>query len=65
MLSPPSGSCQAPPPVRRVGSKDAALRPTESPGSYTVQLTAKPGQSGNALIEIYEADNIADRIQNL
>jgi uncharacterized delta-60 repeat protein len=47
------------------GSKDAALRAVESPGSYTVQLTAKPGQSGNALVEIYEADNVADRMLNL
>jgi hypothetical protein len=46
-------------------SKDAVIIPTLAPGSYTVQLEAKPGQSGTALIEIYEDDNDAARIVNL
>ncbi|WP_221032328.1 hypothetical protein [Actomonas aquatica] len=37
------------------GSADAALIVTLSPGSYTVELSAATsGQTGNALIEIYE-----------
>ena len=48
-----------------VGSKDAAFVPLLAPGSYTVQLSGKPGQSGTGLIEIYEYDNEAARILNL
>ena len=47
------------------GSKDAATIATLAPGSYTVQLSGKPGQSGTGLIEIYEDDNDAARILNL
>ncbi|MDO8545313.1 MAG: hypothetical protein Q7S40_33140 [Opitutaceae bacterium] len=47
------------------GSKDAATSVTLAAGSYTVHLTAKPGESGVALVEIYEDDNEADRMLNL
>jgi hypothetical protein len=47
------------------GSKDAALLAELSPGNYTVQLAGKSAQTGTALIEIFEADNIADRLLNL
>jgi len=47
------------------GSKDAALVATLSPGNYTVQRSGQPGQTGVALVEIYEADLRADRILNL
>ena len=47
------------------GSKDAALLLTLDPGTYTVQLSAPPGQTGTALLELYEADNDAARILNL
>lgn len=47
------------------GSKDAAGIVTLPPGQYTIQLSGKPGQSGVALLEIYEADQVADRILNL
>lgn len=46
-------------------SKDAAIIPTLAPGSYTVQLSVKAGQSGMAMIEIYEDDNDAARMTNL
>ena len=36
------------------GSKDAALVATVPPGNYAVQVTAPPGTSGQALLEIYE-----------
>jgi len=36
------------------GSKDAALVLPLAPGLYTVHLTAKPGDSGVALLEIYD-----------
>ncbi|MDP3071376.1 MAG: hypothetical protein Q8N18_13885 [Opitutaceae bacterium] len=47
------------------GSKDAVLIGTLAPGTYTAQLSGKPGQTGTALLEIYEADNDAARILNL
>jgi uncharacterized delta-60 repeat protein len=47
------------------GSKDAAVIATVSPGNYTVQLTGKAGATGATLIEIYEADTIADRLLNI
>lgn len=47
------------------GSKDAATNGFLEPGSYTVQLTAAtPGDTGEALIEVYEADNQSHRILN-
>lgn len=61
-----------PPSIERVGafpietgSRDAVFLGLLSPGAYTVLLTAKPGHSGTALIEIYEDDNEADRMLNL
>jgi uncharacterized delta-60 repeat protein len=49
------------------GSKDAAVLLTSlPPGNYTVQLsTAVPGDTGVGLIELYETDNLPDRIINL
>jgi hypothetical protein len=47
------------------GAKDAALLITLEPGNYTVQLGGKPGQTGTALVEIYENDNRADRLLNV
>lgn len=46
-------------------SLDAALVARLDPGNYTVVLTSTNGQSGNALVEVYEYDNVADRIVNL
>lgn len=47
------------------GSKDSTFLLTLDPGTYTVQLSAPPGQTGTALLELYEADNDAARILNL
>lgn len=47
------------------GSADAALVADLPPGSYTVRLTGKAGQTGSALIEVYEADNHAAPMTNL
>jgi uncharacterized delta-60 repeat protein len=47
------------------GSRDAAFTAILEPGSYTVQLVGKPGQTGTALVEIYENDNDAARLLNL
>ncbi|HEX2853549.1 MAG TPA: immunoglobulin domain-containing protein [Opitutaceae bacterium] len=45
------------------GSKDAALMLDLAPGNYTVQLVNDlPGGAGIGLIEIYEADNRAERL---
>jgi photosystem II stability/assembly factor-like uncharacterized protein len=48
-----------------IGSKDAAFYSVLDPGSYTVVLTGKSGESGTALIEVYEYDNSAWRLLNL
>jgi hypothetical protein len=48
-----------------IGSKDAAFYSVLGPGSYTVVLTGKSGESGTALIEVYEYDNAASRVLNL
>jgi hypothetical protein len=43
------------------GSKDAALVMTLQPGhAYTVQVTGKDGSTGNALVEVYDADSTSD-----
>jgi len=47
------------------GSKDAAFYSVLNPGSYTVVLTGKSGESGTALIEVYEYDKAASRLLNL
>ncbi|HZZ57678.1 MAG TPA: immunoglobulin domain-containing protein [Opitutaceae bacterium] len=47
------------------GSADAALLPTVEPGSYTAQITAPAGQSGTALLEIYETAADLDQLLNL
>lgn len=36
------------------GSKDAAVVVTLAPGTYTAQVSAPTGQSGSAVVEIYE-----------
>ncbi len=36
------------------GSRDSALLLNLSPGAYTAQVDAPPGQSGTALVEVYE-----------
>lgn len=48
------------------GSKDAALIVNLKPGSYTAHVTAKEASGGRlALLEIYEVDHTAGRLQNL
>ncbi len=47
------------------GSKDNLGVPTLKPGAYTVQLTSASGQTGSALLEIYEYDNNAARMLNV
>lgn len=47
------------------GSADSALQATLAPGSYTAVLTDTAGRSGNALVEIYEADATTTRVVNL
>lgn len=47
------------------GSTDSALVTTLSPGAYTVWVRGKPGQTGTALLEIYESHNDADTLLNL
>ena len=37
-----------------VGSKDAAMRPTLSPGGFTVHATGNDGGSGVVLVELYD-----------
>lgn len=51
-LAPAFGSVGAFP--LAVGSKDAALTASLTPGAYTVQLTSADGTSGSGLIEVYE-----------
>ena len=46
-------------------SRDAALVSPLPSGSYTVQLTDSGAGSGVALVEVYEADDNANRIVNL
>lgn len=46
-------------------SRDAALVSQLPSGSYTVQLTDSGSSSGVALVEVYEADDNANRIVNL
>jgi hypothetical protein len=41
--------------ARPNGSKDAALQLTLDPGSYTAMVHGKGGQTGLALIEVYDA----------
>jgi hypothetical protein len=48
-----------------VGSRDAAFLGILDPGAYTVHLTGQPGQSGTALLEIYECDADAATMRNL
>ncbi len=47
------------------GSKDAAGVAQLPPGNYTVQIFDKSGQTGTALVEIYEFDNDAARMLNV
>lgn len=47
------------------GSADSALVANLAPGAYTVVLTAPPDEYGPALVEIYEADNVAATMSNL
>ncbi len=47
------------------GSADAALQLALAPGSYTAVLSDSAGRTGNALVEIYEADQTSDRLVNL
>lgn len=48
------------------GSKDAVLLVTLQPGLYTAQVMGKPGQSGIALVEIYEVGSTGtSRMVNL
>ena len=47
------------------GSADSALRASLVPGGYTAVLTDTAGRSGNALLEIYEADPSTTRITSL
>jgi hypothetical protein len=37
-----------------VGSKDAALLVTLSPGAYTIMINGPAGATGAAMIEVYE-----------
>ena len=47
------------------GSRDAVIDIGFSPGSYTVRLSAPPGVTGVGLIELYESDNVSDRLINV
>jgi hypothetical protein len=47
------------------GSKDAAFIATLDPGTYTVVLTGGAGESGVALVEVYEYDRESNRMLNL
>lgn len=47
------------------GSADTALHLALPHGSYTTTLTDPSNRTGNALVEIYEADNTSDRLVNL
>jgi len=51
-------SAQAGAPGLAVGSKDAAIVITLSPGGYTAQLSGACGSTGIGMIEIYEADSV-------
>jgi hypothetical protein len=46
------------------GSADSALAAALAPGSYTTVLTDATGRTGNALIELYEADATTTRLVN-
>lgn len=47
------------------GSKDAVISAYLPPGSYTVHLISKTGESATGLVEVYEYDNDAARMLNL
>jgi hypothetical protein len=50
------------------GSRDAVILTTITPGSYTAQATSRSGATGNALIEVYDADvspDASSRLANL
>jgi uncharacterized delta-60 repeat protein len=47
------------------GSRDAVIDFGFPPGSYTVRLSAPPGMTGIGLIELYEGDNLSDRLVNV
>ena len=53
----------------KTGSHDTAIAVSLQPGSYTASLTSTDGTTGDALIEIYDADlkplNTAQRLVNL
>jgi len=53
----------------KTGSLDSALAVSLKPGAYTASLTSTDGTTGDALIEIYDADlkplNIPQRLVNL
>ncbi len=46
------------------GSADSALSAALAPGNYTAALTDATGRTGNALIELYEADATTHRLVN-
>jgi uncharacterized delta-60 repeat protein len=47
------------------GSRDAVIDCGLSPGAYTVRLSAPAGVTGVGLVELYESDNISERLLNL
>lgn len=47
------------------GSHDAGVRIGLAPGSYTARLSGVGGTTGVGLIELYEIDNISDRLSNV
>jgi hypothetical protein len=47
------------------GSADSALQAALTPGSYTAVLTDTAARTGNALIELYEADATTTRVVTL
>jgi alpha-tubulin suppressor-like RCC1 family protein len=47
------------------GSADSALLVNLQPGSYTAQVTGSSGDSGVALIEVYDADSGSSRLINI
>jgi hypothetical protein len=47
------------------GSADSALLVTLQPGTYTAQVTGASGDSGVALLEVYDADSGSSRLINI
>jgi hypothetical protein len=46
-----------------VGSKDAAVSPVLSPGTYTVEIAGTDGTTGTALVEAYDTNPAEQRVR--